>query len=172
MRLAQAYDGVGLSLRDISAWADAVGVAWVGDMAVLNRLRQADVWLEQVAHALLAERLPTPVALVLVLTFLPGRRVRRCLLVDATCLCEPGADRASWQLHEGYDLQAGRAVQVGLTDGHGGESLRRFTAVLDGFAGARRPETSRSLSALPATSNNSFAVSDVWKNTDVASAVI
>ena len=124
LRLALAYGGLGLSLRGVSAWAGAAGVAQVSDVALLQRLRGADAWLGQVVQALLAERLPAPVMPALPSAL--GTRARRCLLVDATCLCAPGADRTSWRLHVGYDLQAGRAVQVSLTDGHGGESLRRF----------------------------------------------
>ena len=100
---------------DLDATARASGAfrrpRGVGGAALLNRLRGAEAWLGQVAQALLAERLPAPAmpaSMLPVLAPALGTRVRRCLLADATCLREPGADRASWRLHVGCGLQAGR----------------------------------------------------------------
>ncbi len=123
LRVALAYGGSDLSLREASAWAEAAGVAQVSDVALQKRLRRADSWLGQVLQALLAARL----AAVEGIEAEAGPDGRRCMAVDATSLCEPGADRKTWRLHVGYDLRRGGAVQVALTDIHGGESLRRFT---------------------------------------------
>ncbi|MGH6629703.1 MAG: IS4 family transposase, partial [Burkholderiales bacterium] len=52
-----------------------------------------------------------------------GYRLRA---LDATTICEPGADRATWRLQVGYDLASGQVDHVELTDGSGAESLRRL----------------------------------------------
>src|SRR4051812_10569454 len=60
LRLALAYGGCGLSLRQTAAWAAAQGVAELSDVAVLGRLAGAAGWLEAVAGALLAARVAPP----------------------------------------------------------------------------------------------------------------
>ncbi len=48
------------------------------------------------------------------------------LLIDATRLREPGGCGDDWRVHSAYDLQAGRVVQVKVTDRHEGESVQHF----------------------------------------------
>jgi IS4 transposase len=114
LRLALAYGGCGLSLRQTAAWAAAQGVAQLSDVAVLGRLAGAADWLEAVASALLAARVAPESG---------GRRLR---LVDGTAVCHPGADRTSWRLHATFDPGAQRLVRLELTDGRGAERLSRF----------------------------------------------
>jgi hypothetical protein len=124
LRVALAYGGSDLSLRETSAWAEAAGVAQVSDVALQKRLRHADGWLGQVLQALLAARLaavdgtgaaePGPGA---------GLGRRRCVLLDATSLCEPGADllvRVGWNSLRlltpdgaAFDLLAALAAMAG-----------------------------------------------------------
>src|SRR3954453_10359212 len=92
LRLALAYGGCGLSLRQTAAWAAAQGVAELSDVALLGRLEAAAGWLGEVAGALLAARVAPEET--------GGRRLR---LVDGTAVCHPGADRTSWGLHAAYD---------------------------------------------------------------------
>jgi Transposase DDE domain len=115
LRLALAYGGCGLSLRQAAAWAAAQGVAELSDVAVLGRLAGAAGWLEAVAGALLAARVAAPES---------GER--RLRLVDGTAVCHPGADRTSWRLHVTFDPGAQRLVRLELTDGRGAERLSRF----------------------------------------------
>src|SRR3954468_18529608 len=56
LRLALAYGGCGLSLRQTAAWAAARGIADLSDVALLGRLTAASGWLGTVAAALLAAR--------------------------------------------------------------------------------------------------------------------
>ena len=60
LRLALAYGGSDLLVRETSAWAEAAGVAQMSDMALQKRLRHADGWLggiyARLIVALLAEQ--------------------------------------------------------------------------------------------------------------------
>jgi len=117
LRLCLAYGGCGMSLRQTCAWAEATGVARLSDPALLERLCKAGPWLGAIVAALLSDRAGLSTGR------LGGRRLRA---LDATTLCEPGADRTSWRLHVGHDLASGLIDHVTLTDGHGAESLRRL----------------------------------------------
>lgn len=116
LRLALAYAS-GMSLRDVSAWAEEQGIAKLSNPAVLKRLRKAEEWLGEIVAALLQKRVK-----------LRDWRLngRRLYATDATSLCEPGADRTTWRLHVAYDVASGAVEQLELTDVHGGESLKRF----------------------------------------------
>jgi hypothetical protein len=48
------------------------------------------------------------------------------LLVDASCLHQPGGTGDDWRVHLAYDFLAGRMSQVQVTDCHGGERLDRY----------------------------------------------
>jgi DDE family transposase len=118
LRLALAYGGVGMSLRETCAWAEAGGIAKLSDPSLLERLCKAAPWLGDIVAALIAERAkgPTP--------RWAGYRLRA---LDGTSICHPGADRTSWRLHVGYDLATGQVDQLELTDVHGAENLQRLT---------------------------------------------
>jgi hypothetical protein len=55
------------------------------------------------------------------------RPAGRLLLVDASCLHQPGGTGDDWRLHLAYDFLAGRMSQVRVTDRRGGERLDRYT---------------------------------------------
>ena len=116
LRLALAWGACGLSLRETAGWAEVSGVAHLSDAALTMRLANAADWLGDIASAMLRARAAAP----------RQRKGFRLRLVDATSICQPGADRANWRLHVGYDLEAGRIDTVDLTDGKGAESLNRF----------------------------------------------
>lgn len=117
LRLALAYGGCGMSLRECCAWAEATGLADLSDPALLKRLRKAQGWLGDLVGALLAEATLRPAGRW------AGYRLRA---IDATSICAPGADRTTWRLHAAYDLATGQIDQLELTDGLGAESLKRF----------------------------------------------
>jgi IS4 transposase len=118
LRLALAYGGCGMSLRETCAWAEAVGIASLADPSLIGRLAKAAPWLGDIVTALIAEQSKVPAGRW------AGYRLRA---LDGTSICQPGADRTTWRLHVGYDLASGQVDQLELTDGHGAENLQRLT---------------------------------------------
>ena len=117
LRLALAY-GCGMSLRETCAWAEITGLARLSDPSLLVRLCKAAPWLGELVAALLSEQ-----------AGLSQRRWAgyRLRVLDATAICEPGADRTTWRLHIGLDLASRQLDQAELTDGRGAERLQRLT---------------------------------------------
>jgi hypothetical protein len=116
LRLALGYAVCGMSLRNAAAWAEIGEIAKVSDVALLNRLRKAAVWLGQIVGSILAARMG------------PAGSQRRWRLVDATTLSCPGSRSTDWRVHVSCTLgPQPRIEQVELTDGRGSESLSRFT---------------------------------------------
>jgi hypothetical protein len=118
LRLALAYGGLGMSLRETCAWAEAGGIVSISDPSLLDRLCKAGPWLGDIVAALIAEQAKVPAGRW------SGYRLRA---LDGTSICEPGADRTTWRLHVGYDLATGQVDQLELTDGKGAENLQRLT---------------------------------------------
>jgi hypothetical protein len=118
LRLALAYGGLGMSLRETCAWAEAGGIASLSDPSLLERLCKAAPWLGDIVAALIAEQAKVPAGRW------AGYRLRA---LDGTSICQPGADRTTWRLHVGYDLATAQVDQLELTDVHGAENLQRLT---------------------------------------------
>jgi Transposase DDE domain len=118
LRLALAYGGCGMSLRETCAWAEAGGIASLSDPSLIERLCKAAPWLGDLVAALIAEQTKVPAGRW------GGYRLRA---LDGTSICQPGADRTTWRLHVGYDLATGQVDQLELTDLHGAENLQRLT---------------------------------------------
>jgi hypothetical protein len=118
LRLALAYGGLGMSLRETCAWAEASEIASLSGPSLLDRLCKAAPWLGDIVAALIAQQAKAPAGRW------AGYRLRA---LDGTSLCEPGADRTTWRLHVGYDLATGQVDQLELTDGRGAENLQRLT---------------------------------------------
>jgi hypothetical protein len=118
LRLALAYGGLGMSLRETCAWAEAGGIASLRDPSLLERLCKAAPWLGDMVAALIAEQTKAPAKRW------AGYRLRA---LDGTSICQPGADRTTWRLHVGYDLATAQVDQLELTDIHGAENLQRLT---------------------------------------------
>ena len=116
LRLALAYGGCGMSLRETCAWAEVAGLASLTNPSLLERLCKAAPWLGDIVAALIGEQAPSGGRWA-------GYRLRAA---DATAICEPGADRTTWRLHVGYDLARGQVDHIELTDGRGGEKLQRL----------------------------------------------
>jgi hypothetical protein len=117
LRLALAYGGWGMSLRETCAWAEVAGVASLSDPSLIERLCKAAPWLGDIVAALIGEQAKLPTGRW------AGYRLRA---LDATSICEPGADRTTWRLHVGYDLASGQVDHIELTDVHGAENLQRL----------------------------------------------
>jgi hypothetical protein len=118
LRLALAYGGLGMSLRETCAWAEAGEIVSLSGPSLLDRLCKAAPWLGDIVAALIAEQTKVPAGRW------AGYRLRA---LDGTSLCEPGADRTTWRLHVGYDLATGQVDQLEVTDGRGAENLQRLT---------------------------------------------
>src|SRR5436190_17329718 len=60
LRLALAYGGCGMSLRETCAWAEATGIASLADPSLIERLARAGPWLGDIVAALIAEQAKMP----------------------------------------------------------------------------------------------------------------
>jgi IS4 transposase len=114
-----------MGLRLTAAWAEAIGLASLSNVAVLKRLRHMAPWLEILVARLLAEpggQANRPIA--------EGRLLR---LVDATTVAKAGRNARSsggvWRLHAVFDLPAERFSIFDLTDETEGERLDRAAVV-------------------------------------------
>jgi Transposase DDE domain len=115
LRLALVYAS-GNSLCGSSAWAQAGAIADVSAPALHRRLGNASDWLGFIARKLLEDTRPQ----------IGGSWVGwRLRVVDATTICQPGADGTTWRLHMTYDLSGG-VDDFELTDDTGAERLTRF----------------------------------------------
>lgn len=116
IRLALAYAVSDLSLKDVAAWAHAMGVAEITGPGLFYRLREAEGWLQEVLAATLQEEVrPSPMGVT--------ARVR---IVDATVITGPGSKGTDWRAHVLVDPTTGCLRSVEVTDLHGGESYSRW----------------------------------------------
>jgi Transposase DDE domain len=121
LRLILMHIAGGLSLEQTVTRAQARGLASLNAMALHKRLCTSREWLEALTAHLLAGIKP----------HLRqnedcwgmGRRVR---ILDATDIQEPGDTGSGWRIHYGLRLPEMCCDFFELTDGHGGESLRRL----------------------------------------------
>jgi len=123
LRVLLMHVGCGYSLRETAVRAKAAGVAEVSDVTLLNRLRQAEGWLQHLCRALLEEsgvrwRGPRP--------------QRRLRAVDGTVIREPGRTGSQWRLHYSLVLPELSCDYFTLTATQGSntaEHLGRFPVV-------------------------------------------
>ena len=106
-----------LATRRRGAWAVVRGLADLSEAAGRKRLRRSNPGLLWRLGALVAAPEATVPA--------SPRPAGRLLLVDASCLHQPGGPGDDWRLHVAYDFLAGRLAQVHVTDRFGGERLDR-----------------------------------------------
>jgi len=115
LRLVLAYCWSQYGLRWAVAWAEAIGLASLSNVALLKRLRNSVEWLERLVGRLVAD---AGVAAA------KGRPVR---LVDATSVAKAGrAARNSggrWRIHSVFDLASERFTAFELTDESEGEVI-------------------------------------------------
>lgn len=122
LRLAFAYCLGHVGLRLTAAWAEAMGLASLSNVALLKRLRKMAPWLEHMVGRLLGGGGPVAAA--------HGRPIR---LVDATMIAKAGRagrERGGvWRVHAVFDLPAERFSAFELTDEREGERIDRAAVV-------------------------------------------
>jgi hypothetical protein len=125
LRLTLAYCLGTMGLRLTAAWAEAIGLASLSNVAVLKRLRHMAPWLEILVARLLAEPAGRAHGAIA-----GGRPIR---LVDATTVAKAGRNARNcggvWRLHAMFDLPAERFSVFDLTDETEGERLDRAAVV-------------------------------------------
>jgi hypothetical protein len=135
--MALAYAVSDLSLKDVAAWARGQGLAEITGPGLFYRLREAEVWLQELLAKTLADAVCCGPA---------GLRLR---IVDATVVNGPGATGTEWRAHVQVDPATGKFLSVELTDDSAGEGLARHPfRVGDVVLGDRAYATARGLEAV------------------------
>ncbi|MGH9454281.1 MAG: transposase [Terriglobia bacterium] len=138
MRMALAYAVSDLSLKDVAAWANALGLAQITGPGLFYRLRQAEAWLQRVLAQTLQNQVETA-----------AESRMRLRVVDATVLHGPGATGTEWRAHVLIDPGSGGLRAVELTDARGGEGYGRYrVAAHEVILGDRAYATARGLWAI------------------------
>jgi hypothetical protein len=125
LRLVLAYCWGTRGLRLTAAWAEAIGLASLSNVALLKRLRNSADWLERLVCRLVgAGSSEAGVAAA------KGRPVR---LVDATSVAKAGRDAREtggrWRVHSVFDLANERFTAFDLTDESEGEVIDRADVI-------------------------------------------
>jgi hypothetical protein len=125
LRLVLAYCWGTRGLRLTAAWAEAIGLASLSNVAVLKRLRKSADWLEG-----LVSRLVGAGTREVGMAAAKGRPVR---LIDATSVAKAGRDAREsggrWRIHSVFDLASERFTAFDLTDESEGEVIDRADVV-------------------------------------------
>lgn len=121
LRMTLAYCLSDMGLRLTAAWAAAVGLSDLSNVALLGRLRNMGPWLAVLVGQVLDAGRPKAAK---------GRLIR---LIDATTVPKAGkkvrGDKALWRLHSILELPSERFGFLELTDQKGGERLDRAPVV-------------------------------------------
>lgn len=121
LRMILAYCLGKGGLRLTTAWAAAVGLVDISNVALLYRLRQCSDWLTVLIGRVLSAHAPAASR---------GRTIR---IIDATAVPKAGATdkrrNALWRVHSAFDLPHERFGHFELTDERGGETLDRIPVV-------------------------------------------
>ncbi len=118
LRLILAYCLGQGGLRSTAAWASAIGLVDISNVALLQRLWRCGDWLGALVGHALAVGAPAASR---------GRLIR---LVDATAVPQAGLaarqKNGLWRIHSAFELPAERFGFFALTDQQGGERLDRI----------------------------------------------
>lgn len=121
LRLVLAYCLGERGLRSTAAWATAMGLADISNVALLQRLRRCGDWLALLVGEALAGAAPQASR---------GRLIR---IIDATTVPKAGrmakTGNKVWRIHSAFDLPGERFGFFELTDQHGGETIDRIPVV-------------------------------------------
>jgi hypothetical protein len=115
LRMILAYCLGERGLRSTAAWATAIGLVDISNVALLYRLRRCGDWLALLVGQALACHAPAAGH---------GRMIR---IIDATSVPKAGAaakrQNELWRIHSAFDLPHERFGHFELTDEHEGETL-------------------------------------------------
>jgi hypothetical protein len=121
LRMILAYCLGERGLRLTAAWASAIGLVDVSNVALLYRLRRCGDWLALLVGQALAAGAPAASR---------GRLIR---IIDATAVPKAGASAKRknqlWRIHSAFDLPHERFGHFELTDEREGETLDRIPVV-------------------------------------------
>jgi hypothetical protein len=121
LRMIFAYCLGAGGLRSTAAWASAIGLVDLSNVALLYRLRQCGDWLTMLIGRTLASEAPQASR---------GRLIR---IIDATAVPQAGAEAKKrnklWRVHSAFDLPGERFGFFDLTDQKGGERFDRIPVV-------------------------------------------
>ena len=121
LRLILAYCLGQRGLRSTAAWASAIGLADISNVALLYRLRHCGDWLAGMVGRALGGATPAAAS---------GRLIR---LIDATTVPQAGLaarhKNGLWRVHSAFELPAERFGFFELTDQQQGERFDRIAVV-------------------------------------------
>jgi hypothetical protein len=121
LRMILAYCLGDRGLRSTAAWATAIGLVDISNVALLYRLRRCGDWLALLVGQALMANAPAASR---------GRMIR---IIDATSVPKAGAaakrQNELWRVHSAFDLPHERFGHFELTDEHEGETLDRIPVV-------------------------------------------
>ena len=113
LHLGLLYGPGGLSLRSVASHATEAGIAELGDVSLLDRLRQAGDFFADVLGHLLADVRGEP----------SGSGCPRLSLVDGSTVSRPGSDGSDWRLHARYEPAHGGFTDLLITEARTAEAL-------------------------------------------------
>lgn len=143
-------------LRSTAAWAAAIGLADISNVALLYRLRRCGDWLALLVGQALAMRVPQQSH---------GRLIR---IIDGSSV--PKAGRAAkrenglWRIHSAFDLPSERFGHFVLTDEHAGERMDRIAVVRGEIRIADRVHLQPDRIANVLADGGDVVVRAAWKN--------
>jgi hypothetical protein len=121
LRLTLAYCLGHVGLRGIAAWAEAMGLASVSDVALHGRLRNTPEWLSRLIGYVLARDCPDAAQ---------GRLIR---ILDGSSVAKAGRNEKGtnglWRIHASFALPAEQFDFLELTDEKGGERIDRVPVI-------------------------------------------
>lgn len=121
LRLILSYCLGHVGLRGTAAWAEAMGLASVSDVALLGRFRNTPQWLSRLIGQVLARDCPDAAQ---------GRLIR---ILDGSSVAKAGRNATGtnglWRIHACFALPAEQFDFLELTDETGGERIDRVPVV-------------------------------------------
>jgi len=121
LRLVLSYSLGQMGLRGTAAWAEAMGLASVSDVALLGRFRNTTQWLSRLIGHVLARHCPDAAQ---------GRLIR---ILDGSSVAKAGRNARGtnglWRIHASFALPAEQFDFLELTDETGGERIDRVPVV-------------------------------------------
>lgn len=125
LRLVLAYCWSKQGLRSAAAWAEAMELASLSNVAVLKRLRNSTDWLERVVCRMIGTGARE--------SGLAAAKDRPVRLVDATSVAKSGREAREsggrWRIHSVFDLACERFTVFDLTDESEAEVIDRADVV-------------------------------------------